>query len=1353
MKSIVTFILFLFSIVGLFAQPANDNSGSATAIGHSSNNCSANAAFTTVSATTDGNTGSCWENGPNYTVWFSFVATSANVTLDMKVGGVEGTLRHPNMALWQADATTEIKCVRRINATTDVQLSTSGLIIGNTYFVSCDNYVGAGYQGTFTLCIDDQVNYDEPAGAIVIAHTSNNCSANAAYSTVHATTDGNAGSCWENGPNYTRWFSFVATSTNVTLDMKVGGVQGTLRHPNMALWESDATTEIKCVRRLNAITDVQISSSSLVIGNTYYVSCDNYVGLGYRGTFTLCIDDQVTYDEIAGAITLLHSSNNCSIDAAYTTINATADGNAGSCWENGPNYTRWFSFVATSTNVTLDMKVGGVEGTLRHPNMALWESNATTEVACVRRLNATADVQISISTLTIGNTYYVSCDNYVGLGYRGTFTLCIDDQVTYDEIIGAKTLIHTTNNCSVDAEYTTVNATADGNVGSCWENGPNYTRWFSFVATTSNVTLDMKVGGVEGTLRHPNMALWESNATSEVACVRRLNATADVQISISTLTIGNTYYVSCDNYVGLGYRGTFTLCIDDQVTYDEIAGAKELTNLNNWCSADAQYTTINATSDGLMGSCWENGPNYTRWFKFTAVSPNVTLQMKVGGVEGSLRHPNMALWQSNATTEIACVRRINATTDVSLSSAALVVGNVYYISCDNYVGLGYRGTFTLCIDNVDTDYYSIADGDWADGTKWSTVSHAGPAAASFPNAGDLAHIKRNTITVTGNEVCAEVNLSDSVIAATKLEINTGTLVVSGQVNMDNTTNNLSMCVNITGGGSLTVNDNFTATRASGNSTFYLNIDNNSSVNINKDLEFISSGGVILNNEIILNGTAAMLIGQDFKLNNTGGIKTFVQLNNTATLSVDRDIEFIASADNLNEIEMNNTSSLRIKRSFVRGIPAYGILTSNNSPTVIFNGNAYSQIVATGGSGTGDTFSYENITFDNSYITVPQLVLTGGNLNVTAQIVLNDGILQTTSGNLLILENTSTTILGSSASYVDGPLRKVGTGAYTFHVGDANTYAPISISAPALATDHFTAEYFEVNPDALYSRLSKDVSLNHISGCEYWILDRTNGSSNVNVTLSWDTRSCGVSTMSDLAVARWDGGQWKDHGNNIPLLTGSNAAGTVTTSAAVTTFSPFTLASISFENPLPIELVSFEAELNGKQVDLNWITSTEINNDFFTIERSLDLNSWQELTIIPGAGNSSQTIEYYEIDNDPISGVSYYRLKQTDFDGKYSYSGIESVDFDRIIISEDISLFPNPVKSGETITVEFEGIYEDEVLLVIKDVLGKEFYSKKLVDIEDGKQINIPIDSGIESGIYFISVIAKNKAYNQKLIVQ
>ena len=1332
MKKIALSLLLSISSILIYAQPANNTIAGAVVLTHSSNNCSANAAYTTIAATADGLTGSCWENGPNYNVWFSFVATTTEVTLDLKVGGVEGSLQHPNMALWEADATTEIKCVRRINATTDVQISTSGLTIGNTYYISVDNYVGLGYRGTFTLCIDNTVTYDDIAGAITIVHSGNNCSANAAYTTVNATPDGLMGSCWENGPNYTRWFKFVATTANVTLDLKVGGAEGSLQHPNMALWQADATTEIKCVRRIDAYTDVQISTSGLTIGNTYYVSVDNYVGLGYRGTFTLCIDNSVTYDEPAGAITIIHTTNNCSANAAYTTINATADGNMGSCWENGPNYTRWFKFVATTTEVTLDLKVGGVEGSLQHPNMALWESDATTQLNCVRRINATTDVQIVSSSLVIGNTYYVSVDNYVGLGYRGTFTLCISDQSNYDNISGALTIIHTANNCSADAAYSTINATADGNMGSCWENGPNYTRWFKFVASTNYLTLDLKVGGVEGTMQHPNMALWQADATTEIKCVRRINATTDVQITYPSLTIGNTYYVSVDNYVGLGYRGTFTLCIDNQVTYDYVAGAIELTNLNNWCSPNAAYTTINASADGNMGSCWENGPNYTRWFKFIAVSPNVTLQMKVGGAEGTLQHPNIALWQADAVTQVGCTKRVNATTDISLSSAALVVGNTYYISCDNYVGLGYRGTFTLCIDNVDTEYYSIANGVWNDGNNWSTVYHNGPAAASFPNAGDVAYIKGNTITVIGSEVAAEVNLGDTTTALTNLTISGGTLSVAGQVTMKNLGSNSDSWINVTGGGTLSINDNFTATRTGGNNAFYLNIDNNSFLTVNKDFSFISSGGGTINNQIILNGNAIFTVNRDIFLTEIGGIKTLVQLNNTSSLNANRDISIQATADNKVEIELNNNSTLNIKRNFLRGIPAYGQLTSNNVSTVTYNGTANSQQVAGGGSGTGDVITYQNLVLNNTHITVPQFILDGKvNIPNGGSLAFTDGIIATSTTNILTVEAGGSISGGSVNSYVDGPMSKIGNTSFTFPTGNNGYYNPIGISSPALITDEFRAEYDRVSPS---NRSNLAATLDHVSSVDLWNLDRISGTSSLYVTLYWNSADHGITSLADLAVSHYDAGtsQWE---NMSGLAAGSSSAGAILSSVLFTTFSPITFGSLAGVNPLPITLVNFDAQPKNNTVQLSWTTAAEINNDFFTIERSSDAKNWEEIITTQGAGNSNQLLTYFETDINPLEGISYYRLKQTDFNGEFSYSNVVAINNNNKV---DFTVYPNPFKDILTIKTNCENC-----IIKVYSAMGQLVYNG------NNKEINT---SNLAKGAYEVVIINNDGSLlNAKLI--
>lgn len=95
-------------------------------------------------------------------------------------------------------------------------------------------------------------------------------------------------------------------------------------------------------------------------------------------------------------------------------------------------------------------------------------------------------------------------------------------------------------------------------------------------------------------------------------------------------------------------------------------------------------------------------------------------------------------------------------------------------------------------------------------------------------------------------------------------------------------------------------------------------------------------------------------------------------------------------------------------------------------------------------------------------------------------------------------------------------------------------------------------------------------------------------------------------------------------------------------------------------PLPIELLSFNAKVDGTATYLTWSTTTEINNDYFIVEKSYNGHDWEEVTRIKGAGNSNEVISYHYRDDNFKSSTIYYRLKQKDYDGKYSYSDIISV---------------------------------------------------------------------------------------------
>ena len=165
-----------------------------------------------------------------------------------------------------------------------------GLTPGATYYISVDAFSSAT-NGTFTLCLQDRVDYDFYEGAIDLTGIINSCSANAIYTTLGATPDKTKGSTWNNGgPVLNRWFKFTATATGqINAVVDIGGVKGTQTTTQVALWQADGTTEIASNRYVANGDDVFIGATGLTPGATYYISVD---ALSYNyGTFTICLMD------------------------------------------------------------------------------------------------------------------------------------------------------------------------------------------------------------------------------------------------------------------------------------------------------------------------------------------------------------------------------------------------------------------------------------------------------------------------------------------------------------------------------------------------------------------------------------------------------------------------------------------------------------------------------------------------------------------------------------------------------------------------------------------------------------------------------------------------------------------------------------------------------------------------------------------------------------------------------------------------------------------------------------------------------------------------------------------------------
>jgi hypothetical protein len=127
---------------------------------------------------------------------------------------------------------------------------------------------------------------------------------------------------------------------------------------------------------------------------------------------------------------------------------------------------------------------------------------------------------------------------------------------------------------------------------------------------------------------------------------------------------------------------------------------------------------------------------------------------------------------------------------------------------------------------------------------------------------------------------------------------------------------------------------------------------------------------------------------------------------------------------------------------------------------------------------------------------------------------------------------------------------------------------------------------------------------------------------------------------------------------------------------------FTIGTIdAAQTPLPVELVNFNAVVKtNNTVQLSWQTISELNNEKFTVQKSMDANQWSEIVTLDGAGNSSVVLNYIAVDTAPFTGTSYYRIKQSDFNGDFSYSHVKAVSIEVDGIKE-IYISPNPTHNS------------------------------------------------------------------------
>lgn len=728
----------------------------------------------------------------------------------------------------------------------------------------------------------------------------------------------------------------------------------------------------------------------------------------------------------------------------------------------------------------------------------------------------------------------------------------------------------------------------------------------------------------------------------------------------STLTVnGNVGAWAC-------YNGSFSPSTGTVVFTNDNASISGSTNFYNLTIGDDANDTLWMSSGSVIriaGIVTNNGVWRTVISGETTVEYNGANQTIVIPNSATKRYSNLIL--SGSGTKSMPAQNLAITKNFLIKEET---------STTAMASLSIDGDFTICCDaSFSTGNFNhlvngdiIVNGDFNSSSGYS-ISLNGDSAQSISGDSNIAfsELKINNLR--------NVYLFDNTTVNSNLDLIAGELVI--------------------GENTLSINGNISRTSGKICSCDYCSI------------LFGGTSSITLDNELFCEDPEFY----NFTVDRSGGVK----LGNQG-LSVK------------NELILNNgTLDINSKSLTLSGniIKTNGTILCDENGTLCFDQNSQSIQLPNGLFETGTKFS--KIIVNRA----GDIYLANQNLVVKDTLVLSDGIIYT-GGNAIVLfmetaiaESSETlTKGGSQYSFIDGSVQKTGNTSFVFPVGNLDEYAPLSISdadGGGNAVDFFTVRYVKENPSISgYNINIHDASINHVSSSEYWLVDR-NGTNNVNLSLSWDERSGGVNEVNDLVVAHWNGTQWEDLGN--AGVTGDTTQGTVISNLC-SSFSPFTLASKSNKNTLPISLVNFTATCNRSVVSIYWEARSEHNSEFYTIEKSYDGIEWEILSKI--TSRKSYNLCSYMILDDHISGKgAYYRLMHTDADGQSTIYENEWCD---ACVDESSSLqyyvYPNPANDFIGIT---SSEFADDVFLEIFDNSGKTVFKGIIelnqdIDIKDYK---------------------------------
>jgi Secretion system C-terminal sorting domain len=1278
----------------------------------------------------------------NDDVWYSFVATQATHIVTV----VGSTSFDPviQVLAGPCGSMTSLFCSdNSFTGGTEV-INATGLIPGNTYYVRVyDYYFGLPATTTFTICITTPVLPSCPAGlgtgVVPIASLPYTSNGRTTCGTVNDLTASNVVVCGSSSyySGEDEVFIFTpATSGNITINLTSSGT-----YTGMMLY-SACPFSGSCVAYAQSYLGSKSLCTSIIAGVTYYLIIDSYAAPACN-PYDISITaptTAVSNDEPCNAIALA-VSNGCTY-TTYTNECTSASAGVpapGCAFYSGADV--WFSItVPSSGSIAIDTK----DIVMTDGGMAIYSGTcgALSLIACDDNNSVNGLMpQISQTGLTPGSTIWIRVWEY-GNDNNGTFGICVTDpcpsgNASNDQPCNA-TLLGL--NVNLTGDNTCSNGVGDpATLPSCWNAGSSNTVWYKVICPVSG---QLKIRTTVGTLSNTQIAVFSGACGSLTMVTGACNVNSpscgtssylNSELSLPGLIGGASYYIVVDGSADL--KGTFDIMAVDGASGFPLAAGQDCGSFNPVCgqsitvgnpgyqaygnACDFPGGGTNCLSSGERGSAWYSIPiNAAGNLEFDIVPLDW-----LGAPSTSSTDYDFALWKIAGTGATTCAAIATGATPIRCNYSGLGVTGCNSNTVNNAPGAypGFNSAYETRVPVLAGEVYVLVVSNFTNSTSGFTLNFSGVSPVNYTSAG-------TTITWSGGTNTAW-SLASNWGGCTPPNCTIDATIVPGSASQPvisaNTTVN-SLVIN--NGSTLTINAGATLSICGD----YLN---------NGNLLAAPSSTILFNNGSTVQTIDGALVSSDkfgnFTINKSGGQVNLLQ-------NIDIGGNFTTS--NATSILNTNGKQIKLAGNFANAAGNSTFSAVGSSGILDFNGSSAQNYNE--GSAALDL---NTVTLNHSGLGINLL----SHLRIkssTGSLTLNTGKI-ITAANEVIVSNTSpgSVSAGNASSFVQGNLRRylASTGAYEFPLG-------IAIKGFQRASINFTSATLIGNLLARFDNWPAAPPIIGGSNCSdfytlaaedngYWTITAdANPTSGTYTATLYPASSTNTGTASAWTIMK--------AANLASTWIYDGACGVGTSSTVSRTgmkgFSTFAAAQ-GISGSLPIQLLSFSGQKEGENNKLSWVTQSELNNDYFSLERSRDGLNFDEIVQVKGAGNSSSALLYTAYDYFPDADITYYRLKQVDYNKKFSYSKIISLfgAGGEVVLK---SIYPNP--AIHQVFLSFKALPNTEIKIELCDVFGQQLIQKSVKLNFDEEEVPLLLD-GIAPGLYCIRVSNKegNTLHYQKII--